>query len=176
LFAKKSAKIYFFNHNIGPIGPGLRDLQDHPPLDDIVGLGITIMDRIDGPFSLEIKDIGVINDRAHNIKECHAYETYVRHVQERLQSLLSEFCLYGIHSDCDIFWNLFIKYTVFKKNSHISVASCQDLLTKYVVVDAMYIYLIFEKSEKQDKTVFLQMFIIRRIWLVFVFIGNYSLT
>jgi hypothetical protein len=25
---------------------------------------------------LEIEDIGVINDRAHNIKECHAYETY----------------------------------------------------------------------------------------------------
>jgi hypothetical protein len=37
-------------------------------------IGIVLMDRVDGPFNLEIEFIGVVNDRMH--EERFAYEQY----------------------------------------------------------------------------------------------------
>uniref|UniRef100_A0A8C4UQ70 Complex I intermediate-associated protein 30, mitochondrial n=1 Tax=Falco tinnunculus TaxID=100819 RepID=A0A8C4UQ70_FALTI len=49
--------------------------DQHPIwLDKISTLGLTIGDKVDGPFQLEIDFIGLLNDRAHT--EEFAYETY----------------------------------------------------------------------------------------------------
>ena len=64
------SKFYFSNKGY------VQDNQEPPPLDEIAGIGITLMDRVDGPFALEIEEIGVINDPTYNMEEEHAYETY----------------------------------------------------------------------------------------------------
>ncbi len=70
IFQIPFSKFYFTNKGY------VQDLQGAPPRDEIAGLGITLMDRIDGPFALEIEEIGVINDPNYNMHEEHAYETY----------------------------------------------------------------------------------------------------
>ena len=54
----------------------VQDLQSPPPIDEIAGVGITLMDRIDGPFQLEIEDISVVRDDNPDMLEYSAYETY----------------------------------------------------------------------------------------------------
>ncbi|CAI4223433.1 unnamed protein product [Auanema sp. JU1783] len=52
----------------------IQDKQYRVNLEDVSSLGIVLMDRMDGDFSLEIDCIGVYNDRSH--VEDFAYETY----------------------------------------------------------------------------------------------------
>ena len=65
------SKFYFSSRGF------VQDLQSPPPTDEIAGLGISLMDRIDGPFCLEIEDIGVIKDEKYKMHEKTAYENYV---------------------------------------------------------------------------------------------------
>lgn len=58
----------FFFSNKGRI----RDVQSQLLLDKISSIGLTLADKVDGPFFLEIDFIGVLNDPAH--KEEFAYE------------------------------------------------------------------------------------------------------
>ncbi|XP_022191985.1 complex I intermediate-associated protein 30, mitochondrial [Nilaparvata lugens] len=52
----------------------VQDLQSSPPLDDISNVSLTMVDRIEGPFKLEIDYIGVELDPNHT--EETAYEMY----------------------------------------------------------------------------------------------------
>ncbi|XP_042307964.1 complex I intermediate-associated protein 30, mitochondrial [Sceloporus undulatus] len=52
----------------------IQDSQHELWLDKISTLGLTVGDKVDGPFQLEIDYIGLIQDRAHT-EEC-AYELY----------------------------------------------------------------------------------------------------
>lgn len=52
----------------------IQDRQNRVPLNSTSSIGIALMDRIDGEFSLEIDFIGVCHDRSH--QEKFAYETY----------------------------------------------------------------------------------------------------
>lgn len=54
----------------------VQDDQRPVCLTQVSAMGITLMDRIDGPFALEIDWIGVYNDRSH--RETFAYESYKR--------------------------------------------------------------------------------------------------
>uniref|UniRef100_A0AAF5D2J6 CIA30 domain-containing protein n=1 Tax=Strongyloides stercoralis TaxID=6248 RepID=A0AAF5D2J6_STRER len=53
----------------------IQDRQEKIPRINISSISITLMDRMDGPFNLEIDFIGVTHDKSH--KEEFAYETYV---------------------------------------------------------------------------------------------------
>lgn len=63
-----------FSRFFHTIGGRIQDKQSQIPAFQISNIGITLMDRVDGPFKLEIDYIGVINDRTH--EEVFAYETY----------------------------------------------------------------------------------------------------
>ncbi|GMS80384.1 hypothetical protein PENTCL1PPCAC_2559 [Pristionchus entomophagus] len=52
----------------------IQDRQQSVSLTDVSSLSITLMDRMDGPFALELDWIGVVHDRSH-VEET-AYETY----------------------------------------------------------------------------------------------------
>jgi len=52
-------------------------LQTLPPLDEIVGVGITVYDRVDGPFALELDYIGIVAEFNYGVKKPHVYENYM---------------------------------------------------------------------------------------------------
>uniref|UniRef100_A0A914WXC6 NADH:ubiquinone oxidoreductase intermediate-associated protein 30 domain-containing protein n=1 Tax=Plectus sambesii TaxID=2011161 RepID=A0A914WXC6_9BILA len=54
----------------------IQDRQHRVPHQNVSSLGIAIMDRIDGEFSLEVDWIGVYNDTSHHEK--FAYENYIQ--------------------------------------------------------------------------------------------------
>ncbi|KAI6237306.1 CIA30 domain-containing protein [Aphelenchoides besseyi] len=63
-----------FSRFIHTVGGRVQDRQQRVPSFEVSSICIVIMDRIDGPFRLEIDYIGVVKDWTHNEK--FAYETY----------------------------------------------------------------------------------------------------
>ena len=63
-----------FSRFLHTVGGRIQDVQRPVCRSDISSIGITLMDRIDGEFQLEIDYIGCYNDRSH--EEKFAYEHY----------------------------------------------------------------------------------------------------
>ncbi|KAI6175210.1 CIA30 domain-containing protein [Aphelenchoides fujianensis] len=63
-----------FSRFIHTVGGRVQDRQRKLMANEISNIGITLMDRIDGPFRLEVEFIGVIKDWKHDEKL--AYEQY----------------------------------------------------------------------------------------------------
>jgi NADH dehydrogenase [ubiquinone] 1 alpha subcomplex assembly factor 1 len=63
-----------FSRFLHTVGGRIQDVQKPIIRNHISSVGITLMDRIDGEFQLEIDFIGVYNDRSH--EELFAYEQY----------------------------------------------------------------------------------------------------